>query len=152
MRQKYFLFRNGKRMVSLGGSPDLVIMGDDLCSRGRGFESRRHILDGHFFSLICCKNWIVCLKRPKINEKEAGIGTMFFVEKNRTYLPTNIYCWDPLWVSLLVAEKTKGWKSMLKLKTGRLMFWTVVNNDPVWPEKNQQMSIKVAQKWFHKKN
>ena len=43
-------------MVSLGGSPDLVIMGDDLCSRGRGFESRRHILDGHFFALICCKN------------------------------------------------------------------------------------------------
>ena len=23
---------------------------------------------------------------------------------------------------------------------------------PVWPEKNRQMSIKVAQKWFHKKN
>ena len=22
---------------------------------------------------------------------------------------------------------------------------------PVWPEKNPQMSIKVAQKWFHKK-
>ena len=25
----------------------------------------------HFFTLICCKNCIVCLKRPKINEKEA---------------------------------------------------------------------------------
>ena len=23
---------------------------------------------------------------------------------------------------------------------------------PVWPEKNRQMSIKVAQKWFHEKN
>ena len=23
---------------------------------------------------------------------------------------------------------------------------------PVWPDKNRQMSIKVAQKWFHKKN
>ena len=23
---------------------------------------------------------------------------------------------------------------------------------PVWPEKNHQISIKVAQKWFHKKN
>ena len=29
---------------------------------------------GHFFTLICCKNCIVCLKRPKINEKEAGVG------------------------------------------------------------------------------
>ena len=33
------------------------------------------ILDGHFFALICCKNCIdVCLKRLKINEKEAGDG------------------------------------------------------------------------------
>ena len=38
------------------------------------FESRHRILDGHFFALICCKNSIVCLKRPKINEKEAGVG------------------------------------------------------------------------------
>ena len=29
---------------------------------------------GHFFTLICCKNCIVCLKKPKINEKEAGVG------------------------------------------------------------------------------
>ena len=28
----------------------------------------------HFFTLICCKNCIVCLKRPKINVKEAGVG------------------------------------------------------------------------------
>ena len=30
-----------------------------------------------FFTLICCKNCIVCLKRPKINEKEAGVGPFF---------------------------------------------------------------------------
>ena len=30
--------------------------------------------NGHFFTLICYKNCIVCLKRPKINEKEAGVG------------------------------------------------------------------------------
>ena len=29
-----------------GGSPGLVVMRDDSCSRGRGFESRCHILDG----------------------------------------------------------------------------------------------------------
>ena len=29
---------------------------------------------GHFFTLICCKNYTVCLKRLKINEKEAVIG------------------------------------------------------------------------------
>ena len=28
----------------------------------------------HCFTFICCKNWNVCLKRPKINENEAGVG------------------------------------------------------------------------------
>ena len=49
-------------------------MGRDSHSKGRGFESRHHILDGHFFTYICCKNCDVCLERPKINEKEAGVG------------------------------------------------------------------------------
>ena len=52
----------------------VYVMGDDSCSKGCGFESQGHILDGHFFTLICYKNCIVCLKRPKINEKEAGVG------------------------------------------------------------------------------
>ena len=51
-----------------------MVMGGDSRSKGRGFESQRWILDGHFFTLICCKNCIVCLKRPKINEKEARVG------------------------------------------------------------------------------
>ena len=31
----------------LGGSPGLVVMGVDSRSKGRGFESRHQILDGH---------------------------------------------------------------------------------------------------------
>ena len=59
----------------MGGSPGLVVMGGDSRYKGRGFESRCRMLDGHdIFTLICCKNCIVCLKRPKINEKEAGVG------------------------------------------------------------------------------
>ena len=54
-----------------------MVMGVDSRSKGRGFESQRRILDGHFFTLICCKNCIVYLKRPKINEKEAGVGPIF---------------------------------------------------------------------------
>ena len=48
-------------------------MGD---SRGRGFKSR--CIDGHFiFShWFVVKNCIVCLKRPKINKKEAGVGPL----------------------------------------------------------------------------
>ena len=49
-----------------------MVMGRDSRSEGRGFESRHRILDGHFFTY--CKNCNVCLKRPKINEKEAGVG------------------------------------------------------------------------------
>ena len=56
-----------------------MVLGDNVsCLKGRGFKSRRHILDGHFFTLICCKNCInVCLKRPKINEKEAELADFF---------------------------------------------------------------------------
>ena len=69
---------------SLGGSPGLVVMGVDSRSNGRGFESRYRILDGHF-TLICCKKIIVCLKRPKINEKEAGVGPFY---KTHTFSTT----------------------------------------------------------------
>ena len=31
----------------MGGRPGLVVIGGDSCSEGRGFESRRRILDGH---------------------------------------------------------------------------------------------------------
>ena len=33
---------------NLHGSPGLVVKGGDSCSKGRGFESRLRILDGHF--------------------------------------------------------------------------------------------------------
>ena len=56
----------------MGGSPGPTVMGDDLCSKVRWFESQRLILDGHYFTMIC-KNCIVCLKRPRIIEKEAHL-------------------------------------------------------------------------------
>ena len=49
-----------------------MVMGDDSCLKGRGYESRHRILDGHLNSCKNCNE--VCLKRPKINEKEAGVG------------------------------------------------------------------------------
>ena len=73
-RPRPLMNKNGVERFKKSG---LVVMGDDSRSRGRGFESWRHILDGHFFSLICFKNCIVCLKRPKINKKKAGVGPFF---------------------------------------------------------------------------
>ena len=58
-------------------SPGLVVMGDDSCSKGHMFESRRCILDGHldnFHIDLLYINIVICLKRPKINRKEAGAG------------------------------------------------------------------------------
>ena len=69
-----FTRRCGNGKTRLGGSPGLVIMGDGSCSRGHGFESRHHLLDGHFFTFICCKNCIVCLEKIKNKWKEAGVG------------------------------------------------------------------------------
>ena len=66
-----------------GGNPGLVVMGDDSCLKCCGFESWHRVLDGHFFTLICCKSCIVCLKRRKINEKEAGNGT--FLKKQERF-------------------------------------------------------------------
>ena len=67
-----------QRLKIKGGSPGLVGMGRGSRSEGYGFESRHCILDGHFFTCICRKNCNVCLKRPKINEKEAVVGPFFF--------------------------------------------------------------------------
>ena len=53
-------------------SPGLVVMGDDSCSKGRGFKSLRRILDGHFSHWFVVK--IVCLKRPQTKEKRPGLA------------------------------------------------------------------------------
>ena len=57
------------KAVKVEVSPGLVVMRGDARSKGCGFKSRHHI----FVVKICN----VCLKRPEINEKEAGVGTFF---------------------------------------------------------------------------
>ena len=78
----------------VGRSPGLVAMGGDSRSEGRGFESRHCILDGHFFTYICCKNCNVCLKRPKINEKRPGLAH-FLKEKTTFYFIIWSHCTHP---------------------------------------------------------
>ena len=66
----------------MGGSPGLEVMGRDSRAKGRVFESQLRILDGYFFTYICCKNCNdVCLKKLKINEKEAGVGPFLKIKK-----------------------------------------------------------------------
>ena len=46
------LARKCLHTANLGGSPGLVVMGGDSRSKGRGFESRHRILDGHFSHIV----------------------------------------------------------------------------------------------------
>ena len=43
----------------------------------------------HFLTMICCWNCIVCLKRPKINKKEARVGPFL---KNNSFMSAWMYC------------------------------------------------------------
>ena len=53
-------------------------MGGDSCSEGRGFESQCRILDGHIFTLICCKFVLMFVgKGPKTNKKRGRDGPFF---------------------------------------------------------------------------
>ena len=70
----------------MGGSPGLVVMGGASCSKGREFEFRYRILDGHFFTFNCYKNCNLRLKKTKINEKEVGVGPFLC---NRFHLQIN---------------------------------------------------------------
>ena len=65
-------------MTKVGvGSPGLMVIGEDSHPKDHGFESRQQILDGHFFTYIVVKSVKYCLKRQKINYKEAGDGPFF---------------------------------------------------------------------------
>ena len=58
------------------GSPGLVVMGGDSRYEGCGFESEHRMLEGHFFTFICCKNCNVFWKDEN-KRKEAGDGPFF---------------------------------------------------------------------------
>ena len=60
----------------------LMVMGGDLRSRGRGFESQHRILDGHFSHLLYK---LYCLfVESENNEKEARYGP--FLKKYAKFL------------------------------------------------------------------
>ena len=62
-----------------------MVMGRDSRSEGHWLESRHHLLDGNFSHIFVVKICNVCLKRPKINKKEAGVGP-FLEKKIRQWL------------------------------------------------------------------
>ena len=98
-----------------------MVMGDNSCSKGCGFESRHCILDGRFFTMICCKNCNVSLKRLKRNEKEAGVDP-FFNKKEATALPTEPF--EPSTINGFILDLTKN-----MMKTTMMGMMAVINYD-----------------------
>ena len=69
-----FLIEGLKIIAILGRSPEFVVMIGDSRSKGCGFKLQHRRLDEHFSHWFVVKNCIVCLRRPEINKKEAGVG------------------------------------------------------------------------------
>ena len=87
----------------------------DSCLRDCEFESHHRILDGSFSNLFVVKMYW-CWRRPKINKKEAGDGSLsIFYLQNRpfptscifTYLPSYLHTFLPTYIHsyLSVAEE-----------------------------------------------
>ena len=83
-------WKKSPNLVTLGGSPGLVVMGGDSCTEGCGFESQHCILAGHFFTLICCKIVLMFVwKRPK--KRKRGRDGPFLKKVGSCKLPS-IFC------------------------------------------------------------
>ena len=59
---------------SMGGSPGLVVMRGDSCSKGTEFESRHSILDGHFFTCLFVEKFVMCVWKDEKNRKSGRVG------------------------------------------------------------------------------
>ena len=66
----------------MGGSFGLVVMWGDLCSKGRGFESQRRILDGHniFSDMFVVRNVMFVWKDE--NKQKRGREWPIFIKND----------------------------------------------------------------------
>ena len=97
----------------MGGSPGLVVMVDNSCSKGHGFKSWRHILDGHFSHWFVAK--IVLFTWKYQNTLKIGRAWPIF-KKNITtvyhFLALFMGCWVVEWLVLWQCQQN-GNKNLL---------------------------------------
>ena len=71
MKMKFprFIFIQKKKwrkiICGMGGSPGLVVMGGDSCSKGGEFESQHRILDGHLFVYLYVVKFVMCVLKGR---------------------------------------------------------------------------------------
>ena len=65
-----------KNGLCLGRSPGLVVIGDDSCSKGHGFESQCRILDLHLdvFHIDLLKKLYCLVEKTENKQKDAEVG------------------------------------------------------------------------------
>ena len=93
-----------ERSASMGGSPGLVVMGRDSHSKGRGFDSRRRILDGHFSHFT--------------NKRKRGRGWPIFFKKSNASK------------SIYVYSKKYRYNETDKQVVSHLLFFIVLDSKP----------------------
>ena len=71
----------GNKILIQYGSPGLLLMGRDSCSKGREFPSRHCILDGHFSHLFVVKI-VMCVGKDENKWKRGRVKPIFF-KKNK---------------------------------------------------------------------
>ena len=89
----------------------------------------------HFFTLICCKNCNnVCLKRPKINEKESRVGPFFF-KKTISYISNEKHIWC----------KAESWSFCKRILSAHSLSCTTMHVifpfSPIWFTKGPKMFL-----------
>ena len=90
-------------ILSWGGSPAVVGMGEYSCSKSCGFESQHRILDTHFSHLFDVKI-VMFVWKKNINKKEAGVGpfkksiqdclifSLCYCTKEQGNMPRGMFC------------------------------------------------------------
>ena len=74
-----------RRSIETGGTPGLVVIRGDSCSKGHEFESWHLILNGHFFKFFCWKIVIYVWKDE--NKWKRGRGWPIFYKKLKLKSP-----------------------------------------------------------------
>ena len=72
-----------------GGSPGLMLMGGDSCSKGCEFKSWHNILDGHFLhTYIFVVKFVMCVWKDE-NKWKRGRVSPFFITGRMSWMYTN---------------------------------------------------------------
>ena len=99
-----------KHFYPIGGSPGLVVMGGDSCSKSREFKSWHRILDGRFFHLYVVKI-VMCVWKDENKWKRGRVGPLknILPQVIRVYVlgpsPDEAIFWKDFWRQIFLQRR-----------------------------------------------